>query len=116
MKERRSHPRVKASHAVLYFTDIYPRPKAATTVNLSLGGARIETPYGLNPGERLEIAIAIHPQAIKCRAKVVHIQSPNGEGLKAGVRFEELSEDDRLYLRQYLLNLMEQQVSSPSPK
>jgi c-di-GMP-binding flagellar brake protein YcgR len=100
---------------VFYFTDIYPRPKVATTVNLSLGGARIETPYGLDPKERLEIAIAIHPQTIKCRAKVVYIQSPNDAGLKAGVRFEELSEDDKLHLRQYLSKVMEQQ-SSPSPK
>ena len=36
MKERRSYPRVEVSHPVLYFTDIYPRPKAASTVDLSI--------------------------------------------------------------------------------
>jgi c-di-GMP-binding flagellar brake protein YcgR len=108
MAERRNHPRVKVSHPVLYFTDSYPRPKVGQTVDLSLGGARIETTHGLISGERLEISIAIRPQVIKCRGQVVHILWPGGEKLKAGIRFEELSKQDRLYLGEYISYLIEQ--------
>jgi hypothetical protein len=116
MKERRSHPRVKASRSVLYFTDIYPRPKVAATVDLSLGGTRVKTLDRLNPGEGIEIVIALDPKAIKCRGQVIHVHRPEGEGLEAGVRFEDLSEEDKLCLRQSLLPFMDEQGSSPPPE
>ena len=98
---------MKVSHPVLYFTGSYPRPKVGSTVDLSLGGARIETPHALISGERLEISIAIRPHVIKCRGQVVHILWPGGERLKAGIRFEDLPKEDRLYLREYLSHVME---------
>ena len=105
--ERRAYPRVEVSHPVLFFTDIYPRPKVARTVDLSLGGTKIETPYSLISGERLEISIAIHPQVIKCRGKVVHVLQVSGEKPQAGIRFEEISEHDRFYLQQYISSVLE---------
>jgi hypothetical protein len=114
MTERRIHPRVKASHPALYLAHVYPRPRVATTVDLSMGGTRIETPYSLISGEALEISIAIHPQVVKCTGKVVHILDAGGENLtgrrrcEAGIQFEEMSEDDKLYLGDYLARLMKQ--------
>ncbi|NIM99518.1 MAG: hypothetical protein GTO24_16035 [candidate division Zixibacteria bacterium] len=109
MGERRNHPRVKVSHFVLYFTDSYPRPKVSSTVDLSLGGVRIETPYGLISGERLEISIAIRPQVIKCKGQVVHVLWSGSERLKAGIRCEELSKQSGLYLGEYISSIIEQQ-------
>ena len=109
MIERRNHPRVDASHAVIYFGDVYPGPKVASTLDLSLGGARIETPYGLKKGEKLEMAIAIHPQVIKCIAHVVSTMWPDGDRLKAGVRFEEIPGHDRHYLDEHISSLIEHQ-------
>ena len=108
MIERRRHPRVKASHPVLYFTDIYPRPRVATTVDLSMGGTRIETPYSLVSGADLEMTIAIHPRVIKCTGQVVHTRWVDGERLNAGVRFEDMSKQDRLYLGEYISHVVQQ--------
>ncbi len=108
MRERRSHPRVAISHPVLYLADVYPRPKVARAVDLSLGGTRIETPHSLVAGERLEISIAIYPQVIKCRGKVIHTLQVTGERLKAGIRFEEMSEQERVYLGEYISSLVKQ--------
>ena len=114
MMERRSHPRVKISRPALYFTDIYARPTVATTVDLSVGGTRIHTPYSLVSGESLQISIAIRPQVIRCVGKVVHIlEIPDGRvhaGARheAGIRFEDMSMQDRLYLGEYLSSLMEE--------
>jgi hypothetical protein len=109
MAEKRNYRRVEVSHAVLYIADNYPRPKVGRTVDVSLGGTRIETPYGLISGERLEISIAIPPQVIKCKGQVVHILWPGGKSLTAGIRFEDLSEQDRLYLGQYVSHVLQQQ-------
>ena len=113
MTERRTHPRIRVSHPALYFSHIYPRPRVASTVDLSMGGTRIETPYSLIFGEHLDISIAIRPQVIQCRGKVVHLRTSQGEespvGLRfeAGIRFEGMSEPDRLYLNDYLSGMME---------
>ncbi|NIS69341.1 MAG: hypothetical protein GTO12_10440 [Proteobacteria bacterium] len=102
MTERRSQPRVEISHTVLYFSDHYPRPRVGSTLDLSHGGTRIETPYGLRKGERLEISIAIDPRVIKCRGKVVHLLWVSSNKLRVGIRFDDLSKQDRLYLKQYI--------------
>jgi hypothetical protein len=109
--ERRTHPREQVSHPVLYISDIYPKTMATLTIDLSVGGTRIETSYTLMKGERLQISIAIHPQVIKCRGQVVHVLWVNGHTSMAGVRFEEMSKQDGLYLREYISYLMEQRDS-----
>lgn len=119
MRERRIHPRLRVTHPALYFSHIYPRPRVASTVDLSMGGARIETPYSLIFGEHLDISIAIRPQVIQCRGKVVHVRtsqgdySPMGLRFEAGIRFEGMSEHDRLYLSDYLSGMMEEVNEHP---
>jgi len=116
MREKRNYPRVKVSHPALYFTHVCPRPRVASTVDLSMGGTRIETPYSLFSGEDLEISIAIHPQVIKCTGRVVHIQQVTGKRpeawhrFEAGLQFEEMSTEDRLYLGEYLSDVMKQRI------
>jgi c-di-GMP-binding flagellar brake protein YcgR len=109
MVERRNFPRVEATNPVLYFTDSYPRPNLAWTLDLSLGGTKIESSNGLMTGERFWMHIAIHPQTIKCRGRAIYVLEPENGGMKAGIKFEELSEHDKLYIRQYLSYVMEQQ-------
>ena len=108
MRERRTHSRVKTSRPALYVLDVYPGPKACSTVDLSLGGTRIETPYSLEPGQILEISIALGQRAVKCRSKVVHTLWDAGKRLMAGVRFEDLSKQNRAYLDEYILEIKEQ--------
>jgi hypothetical protein len=107
MMERRNHGRVKVSHSALYFTNVYPRPTVATAVDLSLGGTRIESPHSLISGEGLEMYIAIHPQVIKCSGEVVHVSDLMDGRPKAGVRFDNLSKQDRLYLGEYISHITE---------
>jgi len=105
--ERRNHPRVEVFNPVLCFTDVYRRPKGASTLNLSLGGTRIETPHDLTAGESLEVTIAIRPQAITCRGKAVYVTGSEDGNMKAGIRFEDLSQYDKLYLREYLSSIID---------
>ncbi len=115
--ERRAYPRIETSHAVLYRSNVHPRPKVASTLDLSVGGAKIVTPHSLMAGETLRLSIAIHPEVIECKGEVVHVLWPDGEKLKAGLRFEEISEGDRLYLKQYLFHVMEKQaITNLSPE
>jgi len=108
--ERRTYPRVEVSHTVLYFIDFYPRPTIASTLDLSLGGTKIESLYSLNKDEGLGISIAIRFQVIKSRGKVVYVLEQEAGKIEAGIQFEEMPEHDRRYLRQYLFQVMEKQA------
>jgi c-di-GMP-binding flagellar brake protein YcgR len=109
MIERRKHPRIEVCHPAMYDTLIYASPRVATTVDLSEGGTRIETPYSLISGTGLQMSIAIPPKVIECKGRVVHVDWHDGERLKAGVEFEDLPEEDKLHLKQHISKLLEQQ-------
>jgi len=110
--EKRSYPRVEISHPVFYFADVWSNPKLGWTIDLSMGGARIDTPYSLTKGEQLEISIVIDPQVIKSKGEVVHVVGSNDENLRARIRFAEISNEDRFCLREYLSSVMEQRSVS----
>ena len=108
MIEKRNDPRVYECHPVLFLTETSPSQREASTLDLSLGGLRIETSYDLKAGERLEICIDVPPQLIKCKGKVIHVLKLRDEKTKVGVRFENLSNQDRLYLGKYISYTIEQ--------
>jgi c-di-GMP-binding flagellar brake protein YcgR len=112
--ERRAYPRVVVIHPVLYSTVIYPRPKIASTLDLSLGGAKIDCRHKLDRDEKLEISIAIEPVVIKCKGRVAHVAERKDGKVEAGIEFEELSANDKLYLKQYLFHVMEQRALEAS--
>jgi hypothetical protein len=110
MRDRRRHPRVETSHPVLFYSDIYPKPKVAATLDLSPAGARIKTSSLLMKREGLDISIAIQPQVIKCRATVVYVLDSDAERTTVGIQFEDLSQEDGLSLRRYLTSLTEHEA------
>ncbi len=106
--ETRSHPRVAVSHPVFYSSDILPTPKFASTLELSMGGARIETLHGFQKDESLKISIAIGSKLIRCTGHVVDTVWTDGDRSKATVQFEEISKEDTLYLGEYISSVMGQ--------
>jgi len=109
-KERRNHPRVSVSHPVLYFTDVDPTPRLGLTVDLSLGGTQIESLQNLTRNEEIEIAIHTDLLVVKCKGKVIYVLEPEKGRVKAGIRFDAMSEYDKLYLVHHLFYIMEQQT------
>jgi hypothetical protein len=110
MLERRHFPRVEVSNPVLHFTGSYPSPKVAWTVDLSLGGTRIESSNGLTAGDRFWMHIGIDHRTIKCRGKAIYALETETGSMKAGVKFEDMSKDEKLYLRQYISHIMARQA------
>ena len=108
MTEKRSFPRVPASHPVLYVSEVYPRPRVGSTIEISLEGTRVETPYRLIEGERVTICIAIHSQVIRCRGQVILTEWHDGKRPVAEIRFEELSRQDQFALEEYLAHALRQ--------
>jgi hypothetical protein len=112
--ERRVHPRLEVSHPVLYRSDLYRSPKIASTIDLSLGGTKIESLHTLDRDEGLEITIAIRPLVIQCRGRVIHVVQGSNNRVAAGIQFEGMSEKDRVSLRDYLLDVMDRKALEAS--
>jgi len=110
--ERRSYPRVEVSHPVIYHLDVYPRPRIAKTVDISMGGTKIESPYNLSQDEGVKVTICTDSEVIKCRGKVVYVTETEDGRVRAGIEFRELSKGDRIYLGQYLSYVMERQEAN----
>jgi hypothetical protein len=102
MVEKRRSPRFEVSHTALYSKDIFPRPIIASILDLSMGGTKIESLYSLTAEEGLEISISIQSRVIKCRGRVVYALGSESGKMKAGIEFQGLLENDRLYLSRYL--------------
>jgi hypothetical protein len=114
MIERRIYPRVEAFHPAIFSANAYLSPKVASTLDLGIGGARIETPSSLISGTGVEMSVAIRPKVIQCKGRVVHVQWLDGERLKAGIQFQDLSQEDRLCLEEYIAHLKEQKDTADS--
>jgi hypothetical protein len=110
--ERRNHPRVAVSHPIHYHRGTGPGIEVSSTLDLSMGGVGIDTSCRLAMGEILDISIAIPPQVIKCKVRVVHVLRLIGKRLKAGLRFEEMSRKDRLCLGDYISFAVGQQEAT----
>ena len=115
MIERRINPRVYESHPVFYARNSYANRGEASTLDLSMGGLRMEAPNHMKRDERLEVSVAIPPQTIKCRGKVIHVLKLRDQKAKVGVQFENLSPQDRLNLAKYISYAMEKQCKALSP-
>ena len=113
IKERRNYQRIKVGHPVLFLTSIYPIPRLTSTVDLSLGGVKIATPYCLMIGQMIDLTIAITGRVISCRGQVVYVLL-DADGPMAGVRFEAISKQDSLYLEEHMLPLVEQRKEAAS--
>ena len=95
-EERRRYPRYDAVPEITYSYGFYNEPIEAKTLELSLGGARIQTDLPLLTGETLEVNIAVEDEEIDVMGKVVHTHRISETSFVVGLGFENISETKSL--------------------
>ena len=103
MKDRRRYPRFPASHYVSFKYN--GRKRTSNTLDLGLGGARIETVFPMKVGDLLEVAIVIGGNTISPVSRVVHGEARPELRYDSGFNFERLQQEDRRFLIEYLTKL-----------
>ena len=97
-RDRRASPRLKCTNSV----EIYPTgetaPIRSRTSDLSLGGCFLELPNPLLKGTQIRIALWVKEYKLWANGAV--ITSTPGFGI--GVKFTEMTEQDRNQLKQFL--------------
>ncbi|SRR5579872_1000461 len=100
-KERRQHQRFKCTNSVEVYPDSQAAPIRARTADLSQGGCFIEMPNPLSKGTDIKIALWVKDMKIWAKGRVV--TSTPGFGI--GIQFTEITDQERDYIKQFLISL-----------
>ena len=97
-RDRRVHPRLKCTTSVEVYPTGQSAPIRSRTSDLSLGGCFLELPNPLPKGNQIRIALWVKEFKLWANGEV--ISSTPGFGI--GVKFTEMTEQDKNQLRQFL--------------
>ncbi|NIO21204.1 MAG: hypothetical protein GTN76_10795 [Candidatus Aenigmarchaeota archaeon] len=99
MVERRKFPRVPVTESVMCLR--YGRPRTMRTLDVSLGGLKLEANFDLRIGESIDLAILTNGTRIYCRGSVLAIEEFWNK-VQARLRFTRISEVSFKKLSNYL--------------
>jgi c-di-GMP-binding flagellar brake protein YcgR len=111
-EERRRYPRYHAVPEITYSYGFYNEPIQAKTLELSLGGARIETDLPLLNGETLEVNISVGEEEIDVVGRVIHTYRVSDGSFMVGLSFEEISDIKKRVLHQFFREYVDNYDSS----
>lgn len=102
MQERRKFPRFDIITLVICFR--YGRQMTMRTLNISLGGLKLETTYDLEVGESMDLAIVTNGARIHCKGIILAIEEFNHK-VRARLNFARIADVDFKKLSYYLNTL-----------
>jgi len=102
MHEKRKFPRFAVTKPVHCFR--YGRQLTMRTLNLSLGGLKLEANFDLGVGESMNLGILTNGTTIQCRARVLAIEDFRNK-VYARLRYDSISDQEYKKLSDYLYTL-----------
>lgn len=100
--ERRSAARLKMIYPAIYTRyDDKGRAcdeKPSRSMNLSMGGMRLESSFPVSPKEVLHIAVALRDSLVSFTGEVVYVNHSREKGFELGVSIREIKNLDRVAL------------------
>jgi len=102
MLEKRKFPRFTLRNRVICFR--YGRQMIMRTLNISLGGLKLEANFDLGVGESMDLAILANSTRIHCKGMVLAIEEFR-DRVHARMRFARISDVDSKKLSDYLYGL-----------
>jgi len=102
MHEKRKFPRFAVTKPVHCFR--YGRQVTMRTLNLSLGGLKLEANFDLGVGESMNLGILTNGTTIQCRARVLAIEDFRNK-VYARLRYDSISDQEYKKLSDYLYTL-----------
>lgn len=79
------------------------------TLNVSEAGILLETSFGTEPGQTLNVTLAIGEDLLDVNGQVVRVDEKD-DLYHTGVEFQDLSEDDRAKIREFMEMFRSRQV------
>ncbi len=75
------------------------------TLDLGLGGTKIETCRCLPKGEEVDIQLILQDNCVQLKGRTIYSHLLPGKRIRSGIQFLEVSEESRTLLEEYLTDL-----------
>ena len=103
---RRGSIRLKMIYPALYtrYDDqgrAYDR-KMSRSMNVSLGGVKLQSSYPVDSGEVLNISMALRENLINFKGKVVYVTGSEDQGFELGISIEDIAGQDKIALTRFI--------------
>ncbi len=105
MLEKRKHVRfdtVNPSEVRIYNDNVLINEGNGKTLNISRGGALLETPFPMEKGQKLALVISLEKEFVYISGNVVHTRSESADCHKTGVEFKSIDDRGLAVLDKYI--------------
>jgi hypothetical protein len=104
-RERRNSVRLRLIYPAIY-TRIDNEGRAydekpSRSMDLSMGGVRLQSSFPVNPKELLDIAVALADSLVTFKGEVVYVKHSRDRGFEMGVSIREIKNLDRIALDRF---------------
>ena len=104
--DRRDSIRLKMDYPALYTRfDTQGRAcdqKISHSMNVSLGGVKLQSSFPVDSGETLDISMALGENLITFKGKVTYVRGSEDQGFEMGISIEDIADEDRIALRRFI--------------
>lgn len=76
--------------------------KMSRSMNVSLGGVKLQSNYSVDSGEVLDISMALRENLINFQGKVVYVRGSEDRGFELGISIEDIADEDKIALRRFI--------------
>ena len=104
--DRRDSIRLKMDYPAIYtrFDDQGREcdQKISQSMNVSLGGARLQTSFPVDSGEVLDITMALGENLVTFKGKVVYVTGSEDRGFEMGISIEDIENGEKIALTRFI--------------
>ncbi|MCK5552802.1 MAG: PilZ domain-containing protein [Deltaproteobacteria bacterium] len=104
--DRRDSIRLKMDYPVLYTRfDNQGREcdqKISRSMDVSLGGVRLQSSFLVDSGEALDITMALGENLVTFKGKVAYVSGSEDQGFELGISIEDIEDQDKISLTRFI--------------
>jgi len=104
--DRRDSIRLKMDYPALYTRfDTQGRAcdqKISHSMNVSLGGVKLQSSFPVDSGETLDISMALGENLITFKGKVTYVRGSEDQGFELGISIQDIEDQDKISLTRFI--------------
>ena len=108
--ERRDSIRLNMDYPALYTRfDNQGRAcdqKISHSMNVSLGGVKLQSSFPVDSGETLDISMALGENLVTFKGRVAYVKGSEDQGFELGISIEDIEDQDKISLKRFIYYFM----------